>query len=144
MPRQFWGHYGVNKWAWTLSGVAAFLGAWTVASIEIGNPILLPDPAAVAIGFVSLIKDGTLVGDVAASLKRVLGGFAVASALAVPLALVMAFWRPVNLLFSPIITFLASDPSDRVDSACDPVVRHRRSSELFHHRDRRFFSDFPQ
>ena len=71
---------------------------------------MLPDPAAVAIGFVSLIKDGTLVGDVAASMRRVLGGFAVASALAVPLALVMAFWRPVNLLFSPIITFLRPIP----------------------------------
>lgn len=110
MPQQFLEHYSVNKWAWTLSGIAAFLGAWTVASIEIGNPILLPDPAAVATGFVSLIKDGTLVGDVAASMKRVLGGFAVASALAVPLALVMAFWRPVNLLFSPIITFLRPIP----------------------------------
>jgi ABC-type nitrate/sulfonate/bicarbonate transport system permease component len=110
MLRHFLGHDSFSKWAWALSGVAAFLGAWTVASIEIGNPILLPDPAAVATGFVSLIKDGTLVGDVAASMKRVLGGFAVASALAVPLALVMAFWRPVNLLFSPIITFLRPIP----------------------------------
>ena len=95
---------------WALGGIALFLGCWTLAALEIENPVLLPDPAAVVDGFFSLLRDGTLMSDVGASMQRVLGGFAVASMIAVPLALLMAFSRRVGLLFSPIITFLRPIP----------------------------------
>jgi len=107
------GKSGTSFWmdvAWSVSGVAVFLALWTAASVVIAKPILLPDPRTVAVGFISLIQDGSLIGDVVASLKRVLGGFALASLAAVPLALVMAFWRPANLLLSPVITFLRPIP----------------------------------
>jgi len=110
MPRQNIGWQKLSRWIWTLSGIAVFVSVWTAASFEIGNAVLLPPPAAVVGGFVSLLHDGTLLVDVVASIKRVLGGFAVASAIAVPLALVMAFSRPVELLLSPIITFLRPIP----------------------------------
>lgn len=96
--------------AWMLAGIALFLGIWTGASRHLGNPILLPDPGAVIAGFFDLLGDGTLVADVAASMKRVVGGFLIASALAVPLALVMAFYRPIDLLVSPIVSFLRPIP----------------------------------
>jgi ABC-type nitrate/sulfonate/bicarbonate transport system permease component len=95
---------------WTLAGVALFLGVWTIASLRLGNPILLPEPSDVVAGFFDLVRDGTLAGDVAASLKRVVGGFLIASAFAVPLALLMAFFRPIDLLISPIVTFLRPIP----------------------------------
>jgi NitT/TauT family transport system permease protein len=96
--------------SWTLGGIALFLGLWTLASLKLRNAVLLPDPAAVVEGFISLVRDGTLMTDVGASMKRVLGGFAIASAVAVPLALLMAFSRRVGLLLSPIITFLRPIP----------------------------------
>ena len=110
MLRRNIGWRKLSRWIWTLSGIAVFIGIWTAASFEIGNAVLLPAPTAVVSGFVSLLRDGTLMADVVASLKRVLGGFAIASATAIPLALIMAFSRPVELLLSPIITFLRPIP----------------------------------
>jgi NitT/TauT family transport system permease protein len=110
MPLVVSGGERVEKWLWTVASVAGFLGLWAFASFEIGNSILLPEPMAVLTGFTSLIRDGTLLVDVAASLKRVLGGFAIASVIAVPLALLMAFSRPVRLLLSPIVSFLRPIP----------------------------------
>ena len=57
---------------WALGGIALFLGCWTLAALEIENPVLLPDPAAVVDGFFSLLRDGTLMSDVGASMQRVL------------------------------------------------------------------------
>jgi ABC-type nitrate/sulfonate/bicarbonate transport system permease component len=99
-----------DKVLWSLAGIAGFLIVWTVASLRMGNAVLLPAPDDVLSGFISLIRDGTLLPDVAASLKRVLAGFAIASSVAVPLAIVMALVRPVRLLLSPVVTFLRPIP----------------------------------
>jgi NitT/TauT family transport system permease protein len=99
-----------EKLLWSLAGIAGFLAVWTAASLKLDNPVLLPTPDAVVAGFFDLIRDGTLLQDVAASMKRVLGGFAIASLVAVPLALLMALWRPLDLLLSPIVSFLRPIP----------------------------------
>jgi NitT/TauT family transport system permease protein len=100
----------IEKWCWTVIGIAAFVGVWTAASFEIGNAVLLPPPSAVVIGFFELLRDGTLLADVAASMKRVLGGFAIAAMVAVPLALTMAFSRRIGLLLNPVVIFLRPIP----------------------------------
>lgn len=101
---------GVTRAGWSVAGVALFLAIWTIASRYLGNSVLLPDPFSVLLGFFELLRDGSLLGDVAASMKRVIGGFLIASALAVPLALLMSFYRPIDLLLSPIVTFLRPIP----------------------------------
>lgn len=103
------GRYG-TRWAWTLAGISLFLGVWTLASVGIGNPVLLPAPLAVAEGFVMLLREGSLVADVASSMRRVVYGFVLAGAIAVPLALLMAFFRPLGLLLSPVVAFLRPIP----------------------------------
>ena len=110
MLRIFGGRHNLEKWAWALGGVTLFLGLWTAASLRIGNPVLLPDPTTVVTGFVELVRDGSILTDVTSSMKRVLGGFAIASVVAVPLALAMALSRRMGLLLSPIITFLRPIP----------------------------------
>jgi ABC-type nitrate/sulfonate/bicarbonate transport system permease component len=104
------GATGVRRWSWALIGIALFLLLWTLASLRIGNAVLLPKPQSVLFGFVELLREGSLLSDILASLRRVIGGFAIASAIAVPLALLMAFSRPVNLLLSPIVSFLRPIP----------------------------------
>lgn len=99
-----------EKWLWAIGGLGLFFTLWTVAALLLASPVLLPTPAAVLAGFFLLIGDGTLIGDIAASMKRVLGGFLIASLIAVPLALLMAFSRPVGFLLSPIIMFLRPIP----------------------------------
>ncbi len=100
----------VKRWIWALVGIGLFLLLWTMASLRIGNPVLLPQPQSVLFGFIELLREGSLLGDVLASLRRVIGGFAIAAAIAVPLALLMAFFRPLNLLLSPIVSFLRPIP----------------------------------
>jgi NitT/TauT family transport system permease protein len=100
----------LDRWAWAMAGTGLFLGVWTLASVRIGNPVLLPAPMIVAEGFVELTREGSLLADVAASMKSVLTGFAIAASIAVPLALLMAFSRPLGLLLSPIVTFLRPIP----------------------------------
>jgi NitT/TauT family transport system permease protein len=99
-----------KRWGWALTGVALFLLLWTAVSLRIGNPVLLPRPESVLSGFLELVREGSLFGDVLASLRRVIGGFLIASSIAVPLALLMAFFRPLNLLLSPIVSFLRPIP----------------------------------
>lgn len=108
-------HVGVERerlkrWAWAVGGVGLFAAVWTIAALTIGNPVLLPTPLMVLQGFVHLLGDGSLVTDTAASIKRVLGGFLVAAVFAVPLALLMAFSKPIGHLLSPIILFLRPIP----------------------------------
>ncbi|MFD1330884.1 ABC transporter permease [Methylopila musalis] len=100
----------VARLAWSAAGVALFVALWSVASVGLGNAVLLPPPSEVAVGFAALLADGTLLADVAASLKRVVGGFAIAASIAVPLALTMASFRPLSLLLSPIVLFLRPIP----------------------------------
>src|SRR5258708_6569018 len=100
----------VRRWSWALIGILLFLQLWTVASLRIGNPVLLPKPQSVLFGFIDLVREGSLLADIKASLRRVMGGFAIAPAHAVPFALVRAFSRPVILLLSPIVSFLRPIP----------------------------------
>src|SRR5260370_20523139 len=110
MARANSGATDVRSWSWALIGILLFMLLWTVASLRIGNPVLLPKPQSVLFGFIDLVREGSLLADIKASLRRGIGGFAIASAIALPLALVMAFYRPVNLLLSPIVHFLRPIP----------------------------------
>ncbi|MBK3665075.1 ABC transporter permease [Bradyrhizobium diazoefficiens] len=91
-------------------GIGLFVALWFIASIHLHSDVLLPEPTVVFRGFIDLLRDGSLLKDVGASLKRVLGGFAIASLLAIPLSLLMASVRPLDLLMSPVISFLRPIP----------------------------------
>lgn len=99
-----------SRFGWAGAGIALFLLLWLGASVHLHSDVLLPAPAVVLAGFLDLLRDGSLINDIAASMKRVLGGFIIASVLAVPLALLMASVRPLDLLLSPIISFLRPIP----------------------------------
>jgi len=100
----------LGKIAWSVSGIALFVSLWWAVALVLGNAVLLPSPGAVLTGLVQLVEDGSIWTDIGASLKRVIGGFLIATALAVPLALVMAFSKPVGYLVAPILNFLRPIP----------------------------------
>jgi NitT/TauT family transport system permease protein len=93
-----------------LGGVALLLAVWTLAARRVGNPILLPPPTALWDGLRETLADATLGRDVAASLKRVLFGFALASLTAVPLALAVVSLRPLRQLVLPLLALLRPIP----------------------------------
>jgi NitT/TauT family transport system permease protein len=93
-----------------VAGLLGFVAAWGLASAHLRNAILLPGPRVVAWSFVDLVRDSTFWNDVGASLQRVLVGFFGASILAVPLALMLAFFGTARRVLIPVITLLRPIP----------------------------------
>jgi NitT/TauT family transport system permease protein len=90
-------------------GIVGLLIIWSLASGAL-NPVLLPYPAAVLEAYGELFADGSLMRDMGASLTRVFGGFAIAAAIAPPLALVLASSWTLRCLVLPIVTLIRPIP----------------------------------
>jgi NitT/TauT family transport system permease protein len=85
--------------------IALLLAAWQIAvSRHPGG--LLPGPWAVLGALSELVRHGLLVKYVVASLFRVTWGFALATVVAVPLGLVLGWYRRAELAFNPLIQLL--------------------------------------
>jgi sulfonate transport system permease protein len=74
------------------------------------NAFLLPAPSAVLAAGVELARSGALARNLWASGARVLAGFAVAVLTAVPLAVAVAGWRPLERLLHFPLEFLRATP----------------------------------
>ncbi len=67
---------------------------------------VFPTPVTVLQGFYELIRNGTLLKHSVASLYRVTVGFYLAVALGIPLGIIIGQYKPVKMLFNPLIQFL--------------------------------------
>lgn len=106
LSRQPW----LSSLLWLLASLSLPLSVWWLAAVGVANPVLLPSPQLVAASVVELLGNGSLVADIVASLKRVFTGFLLASVLAVPLALLMAYLLPLRRLILPLVTVLRPIP----------------------------------
>ena len=79
---------------------------WSLAALG----IKIPAPPEVAARAVEMAADGTLLDDTAASLGRVLAGFALGTALAVVMGFLMGWYRPVRALAEPWVQFFRTIP----------------------------------
>lgn len=95
---------------WMAAGFGLLLCAWTLVALKLGNPVLLPTPSAVLGGFSQLVQDGTLAGDILASLQRVFVGFLIASGIAVPLALLLAHSTVLRRVILPVVNLIRPIP----------------------------------
>jgi ABC-type nitrate/sulfonate/bicarbonate transport system permease component len=75
------------------------------AEDRIVSPIILPSPAEVIRSFPSLLNERALVQSIAATLKRVVIGFGLATLIGVPLGIVAGSWRVVEAGAAPIALF---------------------------------------
>jgi NitT/TauT family transport system permease protein len=74
-------------------------------------PALLPTLPTVARTLVATLLDGTMLAHAGYTLYRVLAGFALAIAVALPLGVLMARFRPVEHFFLPLASALMPIPS---------------------------------
>ncbi|MBD2536448.1 ABC transporter permease [Nostoc flagelliforme FACHB-838] len=99
-----------TNFRWLVISLVSFLLLWGTVSLLLNEPTLLPTPWEVFIGFFNLIKDGQLLTDIQASLQRVFIGFFIATCLAVPLGIILAYFYIPRQILLPIITILRPIP----------------------------------
>lgn len=86
------------------AAIVAFLALWeTAPRIGLVDRVFLPPFSEVAETFVTLIGNGQLWEHVSASLSRALLGFVIAVAVAIPLGIAIAWYRPVAEFLNPIL-----------------------------------------
>lgn len=87
------------------------LVAWSILSYgKYVSPLFLPSPSAVASALVDLIRSQHLFDQAAISVYRVLLGFTLAAAFAVPLGVLMGYFRLLQALIEPINDFVRYMP----------------------------------
>lgn len=94
---------GLNLVA-VLGGLAAW---WALTAV---GAVGLPGPGAVAVQAIASARDGTLVTDAAASLGRVLAGFVLGIACAVPVGFLMGWYAIARGLVEPYVQFFRVIP----------------------------------
>lgn len=72
--------------------------------------MVLPGPVDVLERAVTLLLNGQLVGDIFASLRRVLSGFVLGVALAIPVGFLMGWYRIARSLIEPWVQFFRMIP----------------------------------
>jgi NitT/TauT family transport system permease protein len=93
--------------------------AWEIAArAGIVSTLALPPLSAVGAAWVDLAKDGELITNGVASLWRAGAGLLLAIVIGAMLGIFMAWWRPVNVLLSPLVEMFYPMPK----SALIPVT----------------------
>jgi len=93
--------------------------AWEIgARTGLVSTLALPPLSAILAAWVDLLKDGELITNGAASLWRAAAGLVLAIGIGGVLGIVMAWWRPVNVLLGPLVEMFYPMPK----SALIPVT----------------------
>jgi NitT/TauT family transport system permease protein len=93
--------------------------AWEIgARTGLISTLALPPLSAVLAAWVDLVRDGELITNGAASLWRAAAGLLLAIGIGGVLGIVMAWWRPVNVLLGPLVEMFYPMPK----SALIPVT----------------------
>jgi len=86
------------------------LGLWQYASVKL-NPLFFPSPASVLRAMQELHQEGLLVQNAAASMRRILSGFLLGSAAAVPIGLLMGMSPLARRSLIPYVSTLRFIPA---------------------------------
>jgi NitT/TauT family transport system permease protein len=92
-------------------GFTSLFVIWHVVAVYLVRSVLFPPPIPVLLRGVVLIENGTLVREVGASVQRILGGFIIGSALAVPIGLLMGSFAPIRRFLEPYVETLRFIPA---------------------------------
>jgi len=93
--------------------------AWeAIAQLGLVSAQALPPLSSVVVAWIDLIESGELVANGASSLYRAAAGLGLSIVVGTVLGILMAWWRPVNALLSPIVEVFYPMPK----SALIPVT----------------------
>ncbi len=89
-----------------------------VARLGLVSSLALPPLSSVVVAWFDLLRSGELVSNGAASLYRGAAGLGLAVVIGAALGIIMAWWRPANLLVGPLVEIFYPMPK----SALIPVT----------------------
>ena len=78
---------------------------WAVTASGLVKPLFLAGPWDTLKAGYALFFEFGFAGDVLVTVGRVFGGFLIATAVAVPLGILMGAFKPVEAFFEPLISF---------------------------------------
>lgn len=91
-------------------GFAILLLIWSVAAALLRNSLFLPSPIVVANSLSTLVADGSLVRNVAASFNRILAGYILGATLALVFGVLIGVFRSFERAVEPVIELFRSIP----------------------------------
>jgi ABC-type nitrate/sulfonate/bicarbonate transport system permease component len=94
-----------------VAGFALLFLIWHLASVFLVRSVLFPSPFPVFERTIVLVEDGLLQEAIIASMRRILQGFLLGSAIGIPLGLAIGSFRPVRLLLEPWTEFFRFIPA---------------------------------
>jgi NitT/TauT family transport system permease protein len=98
--------------ALTLASFAVILGIWSVLSYTgLVEPFFLPSPSSVAEALYRMFAEENFAADVWASTYRIVLGFLIAAAIAVPLGIAIGSFRAAQAFFEPVIAAVRYMPA---------------------------------
>ena len=107
------------KTLWRYSPLILLALAWEIgARTGMVSTLALPPLSEVVVSWFDLLKSGELITNGAASLWRAVAGLSLAIVVGAALGIFMAWWRPVNVLLSPLVEMFYPMPK----SALIPVT----------------------
>lgn len=100
----------IPHWAWLLISLAAAFGLWLLLSVMPSTSRAFPNPVKVFGSMKTMIERNVLFSDIAYSLRSVLLGYLFGFIIAVPVAFLMAWYKPVRYVIEPWIQFVRNIP----------------------------------
>ncbi len=99
-----------DSWGYKLLATLFWLGVWQLASMAVGQEIILPGPRAVVAKLGVLMGTSAFYGSVCYSLSRILLGFALALTAGCALAVLSLWSRAVRTLLHPPMAVISATP----------------------------------
>lgn len=101
---------GKTKYIFTAASILIALLIWQLISSSVAGAVIA-SPKQVFLSFVREISNGKLLHHIGISLFRVLTGFSIAFIVSIPIAFLMGWYQPIQLLIEPVIQFVRNIPA---------------------------------
>ena len=95
---------------WLLISFAAAMALWTLLSVIPATSRAFPNVFKVLGSIKTMIDRGVLWKDISSSLISVISGYALGFVIALPVAILMAWYKPVRFVIEPWIQFIRNIP----------------------------------
>lgn len=100
-------HRQVEAWSMGFVPFVLLIGGWLALPYLATYPAYMLPPVGMVLSYAAeTLRDGSLLVNIGASLLRLLAGFVVGMALAIPLGIAIALNRTIADIFRPVLSFL--------------------------------------